>query len=124
VAANTNNLATTTQYANQSTVAQNNILNQNSMASNFTGANTFANGATMALNNAATTSLANQSTLTNTYSNALVSQNLSYLQANQLLLQTNLTTNQVNSLFQIFTGNQSNSVSNAASFPVVTPACL
>jgi hypothetical protein len=124
VVTNTNHLDTTTAYNNASAVNSSRVLNQNSLASNFTAANAAANGFTSALNQAANTSLANQSTITSTNSNALVYANLSSLQANQFILNTNLTTNQLNSLMQIYTGNNTNSVSQAAAFPIATPGCF
>jgi hypothetical protein len=124
LAVNSTHLDTTTQFENQAEADSTRILKQDSMTSAMTSADTSASGDTSALAKTANASLSNATNITNTNSNAFVFANLEQFNSNTFQLTTNLTQSQVNAVLQLFQGNQSDVVSNAAAFPVVTPTCM
>jgi hypothetical protein len=77
-----------------------------------------------ALNQSINSATQNQNSSQITNSNAFVFNNLSQFQAHQIVLQANLTTNQVNQVLQFFQANQQNTVTQAAAFPIATPGCI
>jgi hypothetical protein len=121
---NKTHLNTTTEFENESEADSNRSLVQDTDTSAMTEADNSASGETFALNKASNTSLASSTNIANTTSNAFVFSNLSSLNSNTFKLVTNLSQSQVNAVVQLFQGNQSDVVSNAAAFPVVTPTCM
>jgi hypothetical protein len=122
--ANTTHVDSQQAFNNFSALTSSRALNAMSTALNQVAANQATTAASSIANQAATNATSNavNSQITNT--NALVWNNLSQFNANQFVLQANLTTSQINQVLQFFQGVNSNTVSQAAAFPIATPGCI